>query len=193
MKEKVDVVFVDEKGVVRMKRKHMKREEWHRVLQKEYRCMPCEFEGIEGLVSILVLKEVTAPLYVPDEDKKVLIADVDYSWLQVALKNQYFWITSMFDTKGQLLQVYFDISKGTIFEEEENPCFDDMYLDIVLTGDGRLYILDQEELEEARQEGVISEAEYEHAIVECNKLYQYLTEHKEKIMEFCKEWYQKLR
>ena len=64
-----------EDGVMWMKRKHMKREEWHRILQKEYRCVPCEFEGIEGMVSILVLKEVTAPLYVADGDNMVLIAD----------------------------------------------------------------------------------------------------------------------
>lgn len=171
----------------------MKREEWHRMLEKEYRCVPCEFQGIEGLVSILVLKKVSEPLYVVDEDSKVLIADTGYSWVQVALKEQCFWLTSMFDTEGKLLQVYFDISKGTIFEEPENPCFDDMYLDIVLTGDGRIYVLDQEELEEARQKGIISEEEYKHAILNCDKLYQYLMEHKENVMEFCREWYQKLR
>ncbi len=176
-----------------MKRKYMKREEWHRMLEKEYRCMPCEFEGMEGLVSILVLKKVSEPLYVADEDSMVLIADTGYSWVQVALREQCFWLTSMFDTKGKLLQVYFDISKGTIFEEPENPCFDDLYLDIVLTGDGRVYVLDQEELEEARQQRIISEEEYKHAILNCDKLYQYLMEHKEKVMEFCKEWYQKLR
>ena len=176
-----------------MKRKYMKREEWHRMLQREYRCVPCEFEGMEGFVSILVLKKVTEPLYVADEDKMVLIADNGYSWVQVALKDQYFWLTSMFDTEGRLLQVYFDICKGILFEEPENPCFDDMYLDIVLTRDGRLYVLDQEELEEARQEGVISEEEYQHAMVECDKLYQYLEKDKEKVMNFCREWYKKLR
>ena len=171
----------------------MKRDDWHRIEKKEYRCVPFQSEEAEGLISILILKEVNAPLYVADEDKKVLIADNDYSWLQIALKNQYVWITAMFDTVGNLLQVYFDISNGTIFDEPENPCFEDLYLDIVLTKDGRLYILDREELEEAWQEGTLSEEKYHRAIVECEKLYQYLIVHKEKVMAFCQEWYEKLK
>ena len=31
----------------------------------------------------------------------------------------------------------------------ENPTFQDMYLDFVLTNDGKIHVLDQEELEEA--------------------------------------------
>ena len=176
-----------------MKIKRMKRESWHRIEQREYRCVPLQLEEGEGLVSILILKKVKAPLYVADEDKMVLIADDNYSWLQIALKDQYFWITAMFDTVGNLLQVYFDISNGTVFDEPENPCFEDLYLDIVLTGDGRLQILDKEELEEALQNGVISEEKYQHAMLECEKLYKYLTIHKEKVMKFCKEWYEKLK
>ena len=171
----------------------MKRESWHRIVQREYRCVPLQSEEAEGLISILVLKEVNSTLYVADEEKQVLIADNDYAWLQIALRDQFFWITAMFDTAGTLLQVYFDISNGTVFDEPENPCFEDLYLDIVLTGDGRLYILDKEELEEAFQEGVISEEKYHRAISECEALYEYLTVHKEKVMNFCKEWYEKLK
>ena len=171
----------------------MKRENWHRIEQREYRCMPLQVEEGEGLVSILILKKVNAPLYVADEDKMVLIADNNYSWLQIALKDQYVWITAMFDTVGNLLQVYFDISNGMVFDEPENPCFEDLYLDIVLTADGRLQILDREELEEALQNRVISEEKYHHAILECEKLYEYLKVHKEKVMEFCRECYEKLK
>ena len=77
-----------------MKIKRMKRDDWHRIEKKEYRCVPFQSEEAKGLISILILKEVNAPLYVADEDKKVLIADNDYSWLQIALKNQYVWITA---------------------------------------------------------------------------------------------------
>ena len=171
----------------------MKRESWHRIVQREYRCEPLQLKEAEGLISILILKEVNEPLYVADEDKEVLIADNDYSWLQIALEEQYVWITAMFDPIGKLIQVYFDISNGTIFDEPENPCFEDLYLDIVLTADGRLYILDKEELEEALQQGKISKEKYDRAIVECDKLYRYLTVHKENVMNFCKEWYEKLR
>lgn len=176
-----------------MKIKRMKRETWHRIEQREYRCVPFQLEEVEGLVSILILKKVKEPLYVADEDKKVLIADDNYCWLQIALKDQYFWITAMFDMAGNLLQVYFDISNGTVFDEPENPYFEDLYLDIVLTGDGRLYVLDRDELEEALQKEIISEEKYHHAILECEKLYEYLTVHKERVMAFCKEWYEKLK
>ena len=79
--------------------------------------------------------------------KQVLIADAGYSWLQVALKDRYFWATVMFDDMGNFLQGYFDITAGNSFEDMDNPKFQDMYLDLVLLSDGRILVLDREELE----------------------------------------------
>ena len=129
-------------------RRDMHRTGWHRCLEKEYTDSVCEFRGKKARVSLSVLKKLTAPLWVPDRGGRVLIADTDYSWLQLAVDGEYFYMTSMFDPEGNLLQLYFDITNGTIWENPENPQFDDMYLDVVLSADGYVAVLDEDELED---------------------------------------------
>jgi len=174
-------------------RRDMYRTGWQRCLEKEYMDSECEFRGKHARVSLSVLKKLTAPLWVPDRDGKILIADTEYSWLQLAVDGEYFYMTSMFDPEGNLLQLYFDITNGTIWDNPENPQFDDMYLDVVLSADGYVAVLDEDELNEAYQENIISKAEYMRTLEEGNKLKDYLETYKEEMMEFCREWYRKFR
>lgn len=174
-------------------RKDMHRSTWHRCLKKEYVAAECEFRGKEAKISLSVLKELTGPLWVPDRGGKTLIADTDYSWLQLAVKDEYFYMTAMFDPEDKLRQMYFDLTNGTIFDNPDNPCFDDMYLDIVLTTDGYIAVLDEDELEEAYAGHIISRREYEKTLAEGEKLKDYLENNKEEMMEFCRDWYKKLR
>lgn len=174
-------------------RKDMHRSTWHRCLQKEYIDSDCTFRGKKARVSLSILKELTGPLWVADRGGKTLIADTEYSWLQLAVSGEYFYMTSMFDPEGQLLQLYFDLTNGTIWENPENPAFDDMYLDIVLSADGYIAVLDEDELEEAYAERIISSKEYERTLSEGAKLKEYLENNKQEMMEFCRIWYRTLR
>ncbi|MGN0507370.1 MAG: DUF402 domain-containing protein [Lachnospiraceae bacterium] len=170
----------------------MRRSDWHRILERRYTVSPCRFQGIEGVVSLLEIEKVTNPLTVHYETGDVLIADRGFSWLQLALNGQYFWATAMYDADGEFLEIYFDITGGNTFDDMENPRFQDMYLDIVLLADGRIHVLDRDELDAALAQKEISEEEYTHAIAECDRLYAFLTENKENIVAFCTEWREKL-
>jgi len=173
-------------------RRDMHRSTWRRCLKKEYIDSACEFRGKKARVSLSVLKELTGPLWVADRGGKVLIADTEYSWLQLAVDGEYFYMTSMFRPDGKLVQLYFDITGGTIWDDPENPCFDDMYLDVVLSADGYIAVLDEDELEEAYEKRIISKAEYERTLREGEKLKRYLEQNKEEMMEFCRTWYKNL-
>ena len=111
----------------------MRRSDWHRILEREYKASPCTFQGMQGVVSLLQIQKVTEPLTVHHEFGEVLIADVGYSWLQVAFQGQLFWATVMYSPEGEFLQGYFDITAGNNFENIDNPTFQDMYLDLVFT------------------------------------------------------------
>ena len=174
-------------------RKDMHRSNWHRCLKKEYTDAECEFRGKKAKISLSILRELTGPLWVADRGGKTLIADTDYSWLQLAVDGEYFYMTSMFDPEGKLLQLYFDMTNGTIWDDPENPCFDDMYLDYVLSPDGYIARLDADELAEALEENVISRQEYERTLAEGQKLSEYLENNKQEMLEFCRNWYRKLR
>lgn len=171
--------------------KDMKRSNWPRVLRKDYIAKDFEMDGRQGQMSLSILRELTAPLTIHYDFGDVLIADTDYRWLQIALKDEFFWLTAMYDNNGQLIELYFDITGGNRFDDPENPCFEDMYLDIAVTGDA-MEILDQDELDEALQNGDITQAEYDHAETVCRELYAYLSENKSAVIDLCRRFYEEL-
>lgn len=170
----------------------MRRSDWHRILERRYTVSPCTFQSMEGVVSLLEIQKVTHPLTVRYESGDVLIADAGYSWLQLAFKDQYFWATVMFDAKGVFMQGYFDITGGNTFEDMENPKFQDMYLDLVLLDDGRIQVLDQDELDEALEQKEISEEQYQRTVAEGERLYRFLQENGDEFLRFCSEWRERL-
>lgn len=170
----------------------MRRSDWHRIQKRTYLAETCRFHDMEGVVSLLRIDEVEQPLLVSSGTEKVLIADHGYSWLQVAFQGQYFWATVMYDDTGSFLQGYFDITGGNCFEDMENPTFADMYLDLVLQKDGKIQILDEEELDEAWEQKQISQKQYEDARAECRRLYSFLQEHQKEFLQFCEDRRKKL-
>ena len=172
--------------------KDMKRSNWPRVLVKEYVARDFEHEGLQGHMSLSVLRELTGPLTIHYPFGDVLIADKDFRWLQIALKGQCFWITAMYDSNEQLINLYFDITNGNCFDNPDNPCFEDMYLDIV-AANNVLMILDQDELDEALENGDINRDEYDHAEKVCRELYKYLTVNIDKVAAWCNRSYRELK
>ena len=96
-----------------------------------------------------MIDEVTGPLTVHYHSRDVLIADAGYSWFQAAVPGARWWLTAMFDECDRLIQIYFDITGGSRFDDPENPTFEDMYLDIVVSADGSIEVVDRDELDEA--------------------------------------------
>lgn len=98
----------------------------------------------------------------------------------------------MYDREERLIELYFDITGGNRFDAPENPCFEDMYLDIVAAGE-HFPILDEDELDEALENGDITRAEYDHARAVCRELYDYLAVHKEMVTAHCRQAYEELK
>ena len=132
-----------------MKTKNMKRTDWRRLLEKSYAVRDCAPWGYPGRESILRIHKVSQPLWVKEGYGRICIADAGHSWVQVACHGQPYWLTAMFDRKDCFLQIYFDIARPPCFDDPDDPTFEDLYLDVVLTSKLELAILDREELEEA--------------------------------------------
>lgn len=175
-----------------MQIKDMKRTDWGRVLRKDYIAWDFRRNGHQGRMSLSILRELTAPLTIHYSFGDVLIADEGFGWLQIALKDQFFWITAMYDRQGQRINLYFDITAGNHFDNPDNPWFADLYLDIVANGDV-LEVLDRDELDEALENGDITREEYDHAISVCQKLYEFLKENQVYIADWCDQSFRELR
>ena len=175
------------------KHRDMRRTDWKRILKRDYVWDHCNYQGMAGIASLITIHEVAQPLNVRNGDHEVTIVDEGMSWLQIAFYDQYVWVTAMFDQHDRLLQIYFDITDGNHLEPAENPTFEDLYLDVVMEPDGALYMLDQEELDEAYAAGTITLQQYQRTIVEGKQLYQWLTENSQAFCAFCCEQMKKLK
>ena len=175
------------------KHRDMRRTDWKRILKRDYVWDRCAYQGIEGIASLIAIHEITQPLTVRNGNHDVTIVDRGMYWLQIALRGQYVWVTAMFDQQDRLLQIYFDITDGNQMEPAENPTFEDLYLDIVMEPEGRLYLLDRDELDEAFATGMITLHQYQRTVAEGEKLYQWLDEHGQEVCDFCCDQMKKLK
>ena len=158
-----------------MARKTIRRDDWRRVLEKDIVIEDFAWRGLPGKISLLKIKRITEPLTVGYGDMRVKIVETGYSWIQIALEGQFFWLTSMFDENGRLLQIYIDMTDGNVTDADD-PWFDDMYLDFVVSH-GKIWELDRDELDEALRAGAITPAQHERTLSEAAKVRAYLEAH----------------
>ncbi len=139
-----------------IKRREMKRSDWKRIIKRKYITKNVNIQGIEGVAGLIYMEQVSAPL----EKNGITIVKEGYKWLQIALKDQNFWVTAMFDEHDDFVQIYFDVTLKNYFDIPDNPQFDDLFIDIVLTTDRKVLVLDSDELEQALAENVITFDQY---------------------------------
>lgn len=176
-----------------MKLRDMYRTDWTRIKKREYLSRACTLDGKPAHESLIVIRDITAPLTVSSAGMPVKIVEKDYSWIQIAQKDAFWWLSAMFDEKDTLLQMYFDVTGGNIFDNPDNPQFRDMYLDLVLRPDGVVVTLDEDELTEALETDEITQAEYDQTRAAAEKLREHLRLHPQEIMEYCRHAYLSLK
>ena len=176
-----------------MNTKNMKRTDWCRLLEKSYAVRDCAPWGYPGRESILRIHKVSQPLWVKEGYGRICIADAGHSWVQVACQDQPYWLTAMFDRKDRFLQIYFDIARPPCFDDPDDPTFEDLYLDVVLTSKLEVAILDREELEEALKSGEIDRETYDFALAACEKLLVWLEENKQELVDYITKVYHEMK
>jgi predicted RNA-binding protein associated with RNAse of E/G family len=128
-----------------MEIRDMRRTAWRRVKQKEQIILPCSCGNVQGKVSLLKIREVSEPFSAVFNGERIMLAERNYSWLQLAMENDFAWFTVMFDDSDRFLQVYVDLTCGNL-TDRDNPVFEDLYLDYVLC-EGQVKEMDADELE----------------------------------------------
>lgn len=165
----------------------MRRSRWPRVLESTYQARPMTVLGRTCMVSLLTIRKVVKPLTVQTGGQTTTIVAPGYTWLQVAQQDAPVWLTVMYDASGQLVQLYFDLTDGNQFDGTDNPRFQDMMLDVVMTPDGACSVLDEDELDEALHAGDITAAEYECTRANCAALVAWLAPNGQALMDACQQ------
>ena len=130
------------------------------MLETEYKNIRVDIEKFNGNISLLTIKKVKQEWYVDSENRCILANN--YKWLEIYPDNQNYCITAIYNDKGNIVEWYFDIA-DSIGETNGIPYEDDLYLDVVIVPDGRINILDEDELKDALDRREISQKQYDMA------------------------------
>lgn len=143
-----------------MKRSYANKPKSSKVMEFGYACSYIEDPGYKGYLSLIEIERVAQPIIRMIGGQYLKLGDVGYSWLQTFPKNKNYSVTTMFDQDDQIVEWYIDIIENVALTEEGVPYYDDLYLDLVVLPRGDVFLLDEDELDEALENKDIDQEEY---------------------------------
>lgn len=160
-----------------LKRKYGNRHDWQRITKRRYAQSYLDAESFKGYITLIDMVKVREPLWVTYENRELCLVDDGYMWLQQFPFGKNHMVTTTFDQNGNIVQWYIDICQayGT---DNGIPTIDDLFLDIVALPTGEVYLLDEDELEEALTTDVIDQKIYDLAWTEAKRLLKEIKEGK---------------
>jgi len=112
-----------------------------------------------GYASLTEIREVHRPFMAGD----VCLYNNGYSELCYIPDRENWTLFAIYDSSGEIVEWYIDITRKNAVDDEGNPYCDDLYLDVALLPDGTALVLDEDELKNALDRGDITRQEYDMA------------------------------
>ncbi len=133
-----------------------------------------------GDVYLNNFKQIATPYML---ENGVCLQDNNYKWLEFYNYNAKILLTAIYNQKNEIIEWYFDIARS-IGKENNIPYEDDLYLDIVVTSNGEIILLDEDELKEAYERLEITKEEYDEAYKTAKDLINKVKGNEEKLKQF---------
>ena len=111
------------------------------------------------------------------------LQDNNYKWLKFFDYISKVQLTAVYNEKNEIIEWYFDIARS-IGKENDIPYEDDFYLDVVLTPNGKVILLDEDEFEEAFKRKEMTKEEYDDGYKIAKELMEKLDGKVDKVLEF---------
>lgn len=125
--------------------------------------------GFDGYVQRIRMEKVARPLLKGCCGETLRLADDGYCWMTGLERNADYAVTMAYDPQENVVQCYIDVLAGEGVDEQ-GPYMEDCYLDILMLPDGRHELIDVEELEEALQQGQVTQGQYDAAWATARRL-----------------------
>lgn len=150
-------------------------------------------DDFAGDIGLIHMKSVDVPKIVTYGTTEVVIVDTGYYWLQFAPKGEHFWLSVVYDGKGEITQYYFDITYENHINENGDSFFYDLFLDVVLLPDGQIFLLDEDELEEALKGHIIDQPTYNMAIATAKEIMEKIEWNEFILRDFCNKYFNEMK
>lgn len=166
-----------------IKRVKLTFDEWNKTVPKKEVNL---FETEEIYGAFINIIEVKKPQVWFCFDKKITVADNGYKWLVVLPKKDNYAITMYMDRNDVPLLWYIDLIDGIGVDADGNPFYNDMFLDLIVSDDGKVVEDDRDEFEKAYVDGIINNKQYQKVISVSEQLKQRISENQRWISEYCR-------
>lgn len=173
-----------------MKRKYADRPNWKRVLSRKMIIENIESEHFKGQAVLIQIDKVREPLYVDLCGTQQCVVDNGYSWMTLFSQNKNYVITVMFNQQGQVVQWYIDICGGQGYTKDGIPWYDDLYLDIIISSDFKVELIDQDDLQYALEQGIITKQQADFAYTQANELLSLIKDNRFPILKASLQLYE---
>ena len=167
----------------------MRRSDWVRITKREYYFEKINDEDFVGAVGLIKMLEVRQPLIVECFGEQWKLVEKDYKWLQFAFEGKHYWLTVMFDENDKIIQYYYDISLENHVEPNGDSWFIDLILDVAVNADGRIQVLDADELDEALENGFITREQHDLAHSTADALINEIKGNVKRLESFCLNYF----
>ena len=147
-------------------------------------------EFMPGYVSLVNIVEVENKLVVKHHGKKTTLLDAGYKRIVFLPDNDFWCAQAMYDENNNIIEWYFDITSGNYVDENNKPCFDDLYLDVVLLPYGEIIGFDEDELLKSYAQKEISKEQFLNAKSTARKIIKEYIPDKEFIFDFFNNYLQ---
>ena len=146
----------------------------------QFKKIPVKDNYFEGDICFYKFIEVKDKRLIPSGKS---IMDNNYKWLEFYDYSSKVKLTAFYDENSEIIEWYFDIARK-IGKENGIPYEDDLYLDVVVTPNGEITLLDEDELKEAYNKKELTKNEYENAYKEVEQLMNKLKNNKDVLKKF---------
>ena len=157
--------------------------------QTIYKTKSVQTDEFCGDVIFYEFIEVNDKIIIPNGKS---IMDKNYKWLEFYDYDSKIKLTAIYDENNKIVEWYFDIARK-IGKENGIPYEDDLYLDVVVTSEGSIYLLDEDELKNAFNRLEVNNTDYAMAYNEANKLMKKLKNNKDNLQKFTDKYFRIMR
>lgn len=161
-----------------MVRKFVDRSNWIRVSKFKDKTIKLKDDKFDGYIYGIFVEKANKKFEVSYADETFFILDDGYTWIQIVPLDKHYTVTIMFDNNKNIVQWYIDITNMNGIDSDGRIFYDDLYLDVVITKERKILLIDEDELNHALDNFVITSEQYKNAYKEARNIMDEITKEK---------------
>lgn len=167
-----------------MKRKFINKSKWIRLKKFKERTLKINEDMFNGYIYCLYAQEVNKKFIASNGENDILILDNNYIWLQLVPMDKHYIFTIVFDENKNIVQWYINITNMNGIDLDGRIFYDDMYLSIIVNPDGKITLLNENEINLALNNNLITSEQYKLAYKEARDIMDIIRSNK---LDYLKE------